>query len=91
MCLSRAILLVTVALLAASSTAGARVPTELRAAMLARDTAFYAVDSAQWEKFTAPTFTTVQQDGSFLTRAERLVQSADPDAAALRRSFARTE
>ena len=41
--------------------------------MLARDTAFYAVDSAQWEKYTAPTFTTVQQDGSFLTRAERLV------------------
>ncbi len=67
------ILLVTVALLAASSTAGAQVPAELRAAMLARDTAFYAVDSAQWEKYTAPTFTTVQQDGSFLTRAERLV------------------
>ena len=30
------------------------------------------MDSAQWEKYTAPTFTTVQQDGSFMTRAERL-------------------
>jgi hypothetical protein len=50
----------------------AQVPADLRAAMQARDTAFYAVDSAQWEKYTAPTFTTVQQDGSFMTRAERL-------------------
>ena len=40
--------------------------------MKARDTAFCAVDSAQWEQYTAPAFTTVQQDGSFLTRAERL-------------------
>ena len=41
--------------------------------MQARDTAFYAVDAAQWERYTASTFTTVQQDGSFMTRAERLV------------------
>jgi hypothetical protein len=41
--------------------------------MQARDAAFYAVDPAQWEKYTAQTFTTVQQDGSFMTRAERLV------------------
>jgi len=40
--------------------------------MQARDAAFYAVDPAQWEKYTAQTFTTVQQDGSFMTRAERL-------------------
>ena len=40
--------------------------------MQARDTAFYVVDSAVWERYTAPTFTTVQQDGSFMTRAERL-------------------
>lgn len=40
--------------------------------MQARDRAFYAADSVQWERFTAPTFTTVQQDGSFMTRAERL-------------------
>jgi len=32
----------------------------------------YAADSAQWERYTAPTFTTVQQDGSFMTRTERL-------------------
>ena len=70
---ARIVLLVTAASLAASSTASAQIPNELRAAMVARDTAFYAVDSAQWEKYTAPTFTTVQQDGSFLTRAERLV------------------
>ena len=50
----------------------AQVPADLRAAMQARDTAFYAVDPAQWEKYTAPTFSTVQQDGSFMTRAERL-------------------
>ena len=40
--------------------------------MQARDTAFYAVDLAQWEKYTAASFTTVQQDGSMMTRAERL-------------------
>ena len=40
--------------------------------MPARDSAFYGVDPAQWERYTAPTFTTVQQDGSFMTRAERL-------------------
>jgi hypothetical protein len=59
--------------LAATAPAGAQVPPDLRAAMQARDTAFYAVDPAQWERYTAPTFTTVQQDGSFMTRAERLV------------------
>ena len=67
------VLLVFVALLAATASTLAQVPADLRAAMEARDRAFYAVDSAQWERYTAPTFTTVQQDGSFLTRAERLV------------------
>ena len=67
------LVLVVAALAAATAPADAQVPAELRAAMEARDRAFYAVDSAQWEKYTAPTFTTVQQDGSFLTRAERLV------------------
>jgi len=65
-------LLVLAASLAASSFARAQVPADLRAAMQARDAAFYAVDPAQWEKYTAPTFTTVQQDGSLMTRAERL-------------------
>jgi general stress protein 26 len=55
-----------------NSVAGAQVPPDLRAAMQARDAAFYAADAVQWEKYTAPAFTTVQQDGSFMTRAERL-------------------
>lgn len=53
-------------------TVDAQVPDDLRAAMQARDRAFYAVDAAQWERYTAQTFTTVQQDGSSFTRAERL-------------------
>ncbi|HSC28862.1 MAG TPA: hypothetical protein VLD67_16420 [Vicinamibacterales bacterium] len=57
---------------AAAGSAVAQVPDDLRAAMRARDTAFYAVDPEQWERYTASTFTTVQQDGSFMTRAERL-------------------
>ena len=69
---ARILPLVFVALLGAAATVRAQVPADLRAAMQARDTAFYAVDSAQWERYTAPTFTTVQQDGSFMTRAERL-------------------
>jgi hypothetical protein len=69
---ARILLLVFVASLAATAPAGAQVPADLRAAMQARDMAFYAVDAAQWERYTAPTFTTVQQDGSFMTRAERL-------------------
>jgi hypothetical protein len=55
-----------------SSRGHAQVPVELQRAMHARDSAFYAADAARWEQYTAPTFTTVQQDGSFLTRAERL-------------------
>ena len=58
--------------LSVASVSAQQVPADLRAAMEARDRAFYAVDSAQWEKYTAPAFTTVQQDGSFMTRAERL-------------------
>ena len=65
-------MLVLAASLAAASSADAQVPADLRAAMQARDTAFYAADSAEWEKYTAPAFTTVQQDGSYMTRAQRL-------------------
>ena len=50
----------------------ADLPADLQAAMRARDEAFYAVDSAQWSRYTDSTFTTVQQNGSFMTRAERL-------------------
>ena len=73
MSIARILLLALAASLSATTPALAQVPADLRAAMQARDTAFYAVDSAQWEKYTAPSFTTVQQDGSFMTRAERLV------------------
>ena len=48
------------------------IPADLQVAMRARDEAFYAVDPAQWSRYTAPTFTTVQQNGSFMTRTERL-------------------
>ena len=69
---ARILPLVLAASLSATATARAQVPTELRAAMQARDTAFYATDAAQWERYTAAAFTTVQQDGSFMTRVERL-------------------
>ena len=64
--------LVLMASLAAAEQGAAPLPADLRAAMQARDAAFYAADPVQWEKYTAPSFTTVQQDGSFMTRAERL-------------------
>lgn len=73
MSLARIAALLLAVSLAAGGSAVAQVPDDLRAAMTARDTAFYAVNPAQWEQYTAPAFTTVQQDGSFLTRAERLV------------------
>ncbi len=60
------------AALSAAVWPGAQPPDDLRAAMKARDMAFYAANPTQWEKYTAPTYTTVQQDGSFMTRAERL-------------------
>ena len=68
----RILALVFAALFAVATPTRAQVPADLQAAMQARDKAFYAVDAAQWERYTAPTFTTVQQDGSFMTRAERL-------------------
>lgn len=72
MFVARILLLAIATSLSATTTARAQVPSDLRAAMQARDAAFYAADSVQWEKYTASTFTTVQQDGSFMTRAERL-------------------
>lgn len=71
MAYARALLFMLV-LLSSGATVEAQVPDDLRAAMKARDEAFYAVDAAKWEKYTAPGFTTVQQDGSFFTRVERL-------------------
>ena len=72
MAVARILALALAASLMVTASAGAQVPTELRTAMQARDAAFYSVDPAQWERYTAPAFTTVQQDGSFMTRAERL-------------------
>ena len=69
---ARRFLFLVAVVLAAGISIDAQVPDDLRAAMKARDEAFYAVDSAKWEKYTAPGFTTVQQDGSLFTRAERL-------------------
>lgn len=40
--------------------------------MHARDEAFYAVDAEQWGKYTAEDFTTVQQNGHFYTRTNRI-------------------
>ena len=65
-------MLLVAACLAVMGSAEAQLPDDVRAAMEARDRAFYSVNSTQWEMYTAPTFTTVQQDGSFMTRAERL-------------------
>ncbi len=48
------------------------IPADLQAAMRARDEAFYAVDPVQWGKYTASDFTTVQQNGQFYLRADRI-------------------
>jgi hypothetical protein len=73
MTIARISLFVLVASLAAPARAGAQLPDDLRAAMRARDVAFYAEDAVEWGKYTASAYTTVQQDGSFLTRAQRLI------------------
>ena len=51
----------------------ANLPADLQAAMRARDEAFYSVDSEGWSRYTSPTFTTVQQNGQFMSRAERVL------------------
>lgn len=48
------------------------VPNDLQLAMRARDEAFYSVDPLGWAKYTAEDFTTVQQNGHFYNRANRL-------------------
>jgi len=45
---------------------------EPQAAMRARGEAFCAVDPAQWGKYTASGFTTVQQNGRLCARAKRM-------------------
>ena len=71
MFIARIFILFSLAMLLAHP-ASAQVPADLRAAMEGRDHAFYAADPVQWGRYTAPSFTTVQQDGSLFTRAERL-------------------
>jgi len=72
MSIVRAVLFALAASLAGAAPAAAQVPADLRAAIEGRDHAFYAADPVQWERYTAPSFTTVQQDGSFMRRTERL-------------------
>jgi len=69
----------------------ANLPADLQAAMRARDEAFYAVDCAQWSKYTSATFTTVQQNGTFMTRFQRLAnlqaQTRKPHVARSREQY----
>lgn len=48
------------------------LPPDLQVAMRKRGEAFYAVDSAQRGKYTASNFTTVQQNGQFMSWTERI-------------------
>lgn len=54
--------------------ASAQVPSELRATMLSRDLAVAKADADTWGRLTAETFTVVQEDGSIMTKAERIAQ-----------------
>ncbi len=62
--------------------APAQVPADLRAAMQARDSAVAKANVTVWDRLTASTFTVVQEDGSMMTKAERIsqlkTQSATP-------------
>lgn len=73
------------------STSSVGIPTDLQAAMRARDEAFYAVDPEQWSKYTASAFTTVQQNGVFYSRDNRLMnlqaQAKRPYVARTREQF----
>ena len=52
----------------------AQVPPELREAMRARDEAVAKADAATWDRLTTDDFTVVLEDGTLLTKAERLAQ-----------------
>ena len=49
-------------------------PTDLVQAAKSRDAAIDKVDVPTWERLTAAEFTTVDETGHFMTRAERLAQ-----------------
>ena len=72
----RVILVALFGLLTVNADAGAQVPDALRSAMRARDSAFFKADVAAWDRYTANSFTTVQQDGTMMTKAERLTHLA---------------
>jgi hypothetical protein len=72
MCVRRAAPAVLLALFSAAGRIDAQVPAALRAAMHARDSAVYNADAATWSKYTTDGYTTVQQDGSRMTKAERV-------------------
>jgi len=66
MAVARILALTLAASLGVVVSAGAQdVSAELRTAMQALDKAFYAVNAAEWERYTAPTFTTVQDGADF--------------------------
>lgn len=65
-----------------AAPASAQVPSELRAAMLSRDSAVARADADVWGRLTAETFTVVQEDGSMMTKAERIAQMKTQTASA---------
>ena len=66
------VLLGVLVCLAPLTRVAVQVPAGLRAAIAARDSAIIRGDAATWDRLTASTFTVVGQDGSMLTKAERL-------------------
>ena len=51
-----------------------QIPADLQAAMRARDSAVAKPDPAAWDRLTADGFSVVREDGSLMTKAERLAQ-----------------
>jgi hypothetical protein len=56
------------------SLASAQAPPELKEAMRLRSQAVAQADAATWDRLTADDFTVVLQDGTMLTKAQRLAQ-----------------
>jgi hypothetical protein len=50
------------------------IPADLLQAANARDAAVDKIDVPAWDRLTAPEFTTVNETGHFMTRAERLAE-----------------
>lgn len=56
------------------SLTSAQAPPELQDAMRVRSQAVAQADAATWDRLTADDFTVVRQDGTMLTKAQRLAQ-----------------